>query len=57
MMREIQKRINKLELSVNLLEDHLQKYGHLIQPYPFKFIQNQISLFKRELEIRRDYPI
>ncbi len=57
MMRETQERINKIELTINLLEDHLHKYGHLIQPRPFRFIKSQIKYYKRELQIRRDYPI
>ena len=55
-MREIQDRINKLELTINLLEDHIKKYGHLIQPRPLRFMEGQISYYKRELEIRKDYP-
>jgi len=57
MMRQIQERMNRLELSINLLEDHLQKYGHLLEPRPLRFIKNQIKYYKRELQIRRDYPI
>ncbi|MFX1419713.1 MAG: hypothetical protein ACFE9N_12400 [Promethearchaeota archaeon] len=56
MMREIQNRINKLELTINLLEDHLQKYRHLIHPRPLKFIEGQINFYKRELKIRKDFP-
>ena len=55
-MNDTQKRINKLELSINLLEDHLYKYGHDIPPRPLRFIRSQISHFKRELQIRKDYP-
>ena len=55
-MSDIQKRINRLEFSINLLEDHLYKYGHLIPPRPLRFIKNQINHFKRELQIRMDYP-
>lgn len=57
MMRETQERIKRLELSINLLEEHLQKYAHLIETRPFNFIRNQISLYKRELQIRKDYPV
>ncbi|MFX1302639.1 MAG: hypothetical protein ACFFBV_03295 [Promethearchaeota archaeon] len=57
MMKEIQERIHKLELSIYLLEDHLQKYAHLIKPRPLRFIKNQIKHYKRELQIRKDYPI
>jgi len=56
MLNQIQDRINKLELSINLLEDHLHKFGKQIQPRPLKFIKNQIKSLKHELQIRRDYP-
>ena len=56
MLSQIQDRINRLELSINLLEDHLQKYENQLQPRPLKFIQSQIKHFKRELQIRTDYP-
>lgn len=56
MLSQVQDRINRLELSLNLLEDHLQKYGNQLQPRPLKFIQSQINYFKREIQIRRDYP-
>lgn len=56
-MSQTQKRINKLELAINLLEDHLKKYEHVIQPQPLRFIKGQILYYKRELQIRRDFPI
>ncbi len=57
MMREVQERIKKLELAINLLEDHLQKYTHLIEARPLNFIRNQIRLYRRELQIRKEYPV
>ncbi|MFX1548775.1 MAG: hypothetical protein ACFFB9_00340 [Promethearchaeota archaeon] len=56
MMEHTQKRINKLELAINLLEDHLEKYEHLLSPRPLRFIKSQIRYYKRELQIRRDFP-
>jgi len=56
MIREVQDRINKLELAINLLEDHIQKYRDLIEPRPLRFIEGQLNFYKRELEIRRNYP-
>lgn len=56
MMREIHERIAKLELSIYLLENHLQKYYHEIKPRPLRFIKSQIREYKRELQIRKDYP-
>ena len=55
MVSEIQKRIGTLQLSIRLLEDHLHKYGHLIRSKPLHFIKNQISTYRRELQIRTDY--
>ncbi|MFX1366495.1 MAG: hypothetical protein ACFFCE_03275 [Promethearchaeota archaeon] len=57
MLNQVQDRINKLELSINLLEEHLRKFGHQIKTRPFNFIKYQIENMKRELQIRQDYPI
>ena len=56
MMSEVQKRINKLKLSVKLLENHLQKFSHLIQLKQLHYIKHQINSYKRELGIRKDFP-
>ena len=56
MLSQVQDRIDRIELSINLLEDHLHKFGHELLPRPLKFIKNQIKNFKRELQIRIDYP-
>lgn len=56
MMSKVQNRVNKLEISVRLLEAHLHKYGHLLQPRPLRFIKYRINTFKRELGIRKDFP-
>ena len=57
MMREVEERINKLELSIRILEDHLKKYSHRIESKAYDYIKNQIESYKLELQIRRDYPI
>ncbi|MFX1322695.1 MAG: hypothetical protein ACFFAQ_13745 [Promethearchaeota archaeon] len=57
MMREIEERISKLELSIEILKDHLKKYGHRIDPKAYDYIKNQIESYKHELQIRKDYPI
>jgi len=57
MVNEVQERINRLEFSIYLLEDHLEKFGNLINPRPLQFIKNQINTYKRELEIGRLYPV
>jgi hypothetical protein len=56
MMREVQERIYKLELSISLLEDHLRKFADEIKPGPLKFIKHQIKQYKLELQIRKDFP-
>jgi len=56
MVSEIQKRIDTLQLSIRLLEDHLRKYAQLIRSKPLYFIKNQINNLRRELQIRTDYP-
>ncbi|MCK4686992.1 MAG: hypothetical protein KAT66_02595 [Candidatus Lokiarchaeota archaeon] len=57
MMREIEERISKLKLSIEILKDHLKKYGHRIDPKAYDYIKNQIESYKLELQIRKDYPI
>jgi hypothetical protein len=57
MMREVEERINRLELSIRILEDHLKKYGHRIEPKVCEYIKNQIETYKLEIQIRRDYPV
>ncbi|MFW9989836.1 MAG: hypothetical protein ACFFC3_14385 [Candidatus Odinarchaeota archaeon] len=57
MLNQVQHRISKLELSINLLEEHLRKFRQQIKPGPFKFIKHEVENMKRELQIRRDYPI
>ena len=56
LMNDVQKRIDRLEFSITVLEDHLHKFGHLIQPRPLRFIRSQINHYKRELQIRKDFP-
>ena len=56
MVSEVQKRIDTLQLSIRLLEDHLRKYAQLIRSKPLYFIKNQINNYRRELQIRTDYP-
>ncbi|MEE9376593.1 MAG: hypothetical protein V3V33_00980 [Candidatus Lokiarchaeia archaeon] len=56
MLSQVQARIDRIELSINLLEEHLHKFGNQLLPRPLKFIRNQIKFFKHELQIRRDYP-
>ena len=54
--REIEERIDGLEKAAGILEDHLGKFGHIMQSKPRDFITNQINAFKREIKIRKDFP-
>ena len=55
-MSEAKERVNKLDLSIKLLEDHLHKYGDLIPFKSLHFINQRIKNFKREIRIRKDFP-
>jgi hypothetical protein len=57
MLKESEKRIQQLELSINILEEHLKKYGSKIDSKAYEFIQNQILNHKRELKIWKDFPM
>ena len=54
--KEIEERIEGLEKAAAILEDHLGKFAHMMQPKPREFITKQIDCFKREIKIRRDFP-
>lgn len=54
MLLEIQKRIKRLELTINFLEDILSRYKHLYETRTIKHLQEMINLYKEELRIRRD---
>lgn len=54
--KEIEERIDGLEKAAGILEDHLGKFGHMMQPKPLNFISKQINHFKREIRIRKDFP-
>ena len=56
MRKEIEERIEGLEKAAGILEDHLGKFGHMMQSKPREFIMEQIKYFKREIKIRRDFP-
>ncbi|MFX1325161.1 MAG: hypothetical protein ACFE8N_09395 [Promethearchaeota archaeon] len=52
MMREVQERIDILENSIKVLERILENIGQNND-----IIQKRIKLYKRELRIRRDFPL
>jgi len=54
--KEIEERIEGLEKAAGILEDHLGKFGHMMQSKPREFIMEQIKYFKIEIKIRRDFP-
>ena len=56
MMSEIQERVNKLELTVSTLEKLLTKFGHLSESKTFEQLKNVLNLYKRELQLCKDYP-
>jgi len=54
MSLEIQKRIKRLELTMNFLEDVISRYNHLCEPKIIKQLQKRLKFYKEELRIRRD---
>ena len=49
-------RMTYLILHIEILKDHLQKYGHMTEKKALIFIQEKIRALERELKIRRDFP-
>ena len=50
-------RINYLNLHIEILKDHLLKYGYLTEKEALVFIKDKIRALERELKIRRDFPL
>ena len=57
MLKELEERINGLEQATEILRDHVYQHGHRMDTKPREFITQQIDNFKREIKIRRDFPI
>jgi hypothetical protein len=55
-IRTSRERMNYLTLHIEILKDHLQKYGHLTEKKALDFIREKIRALERELKIRRDFP-
>ena len=55
--RSIEARIEKIELSIPILQEHVEKFGEEIEPEAYEFIIDIIEFLKRELEIRKDFPL
>ena len=56
-LKAIEERVQNLEQTIEMLEDHLREYGHLIKLETYEFIVEKIRNFKRELKIRKDFPL
>ena len=41
-------RMNYLTLNIQILKEHLRKYGHLTDSEAFDFISNQVKIYERE---------
>ncbi|MFX1274658.1 MAG: hypothetical protein ACFFBP_02720 [Promethearchaeota archaeon] len=57
MLKEIEDRISGLEQATEILRDHVFQHGHRMESKPLEFITKQIDNFKREIKIRKDFPI
>ena len=57
MLVKIEERINSLEQATVILEDHVNQHALRMEVKPLEFITEQIEHFKREIRIRRDFPI
>ena len=53
--RSVEDRIKKIEFSIPILQDHLNKFADEMEPEAREFIENNLEYFRRELEIRKDY--
>jgi len=53
----VQKRIIELQRAIKILEDHLDTFKDDINSQHMNFIQDQLELYKREIRIRKDFPV
>ena len=54
--RSVEARIQKIEFSIPILQDHLDKFAAEMDPEAREFIEKNLKYFRRELEIRREFP-
>ena len=54
--RSVENRIKKIEFSIPILQDHLDKFADEMEPKAREFIERNLEFFRRELEIRKEYP-
>lgn len=57
MSQLLEKRIKSLESSIKKWEDFLSKNAHLRSLKSYKEIEQKVKDFKRELRIRKDFPV
>ncbi len=50
-------RMNYLNLHIEILKEHLQKYAHMTEKKALVFIREKIRALERELKIRTDFPL
>lgn len=53
----VEKRIKELQRVIKILEDHLNQFRDNINSKHANFIQEKLELYKREIKIRKDFPI
>ncbi len=53
---KVNERISLLENSIKLLKEIIKNCGPQNESKPVNLIQNRITSYKRELQIRKDYP-
>ena len=53
-MIDSEKRIKGLEKVIPILEDHLERFGHLMSSTAFNFISEMISYYKQKIENEKD---
>ena len=56
MMKQIEERIKILKNSIKVLEAIQRNLEHQNQSIHPNLIQNRINIYKREIQIRRDFP-
>ncbi|TXT65605.1 MAG: hypothetical protein BAJALOKI3v1_90048 [Promethearchaeota archaeon] len=47
----------ELQRAIEILEDHLNKFGSNINSDQVSFIRDKLELYKREIKIRKDFPV
>jgi hypothetical protein len=53
-LKDLEKKIKGLEKVIPILEDHLERFGHLMSSKAFNFISEMISYYKQKIEDEKD---